>query len=635
MKKKGAPRAAAVTKLYRIHPAIGIARLGNAEADDFFIGPETPGLPATGEPPGTAVPPFKNANGAIKQQGARFRVFEYVQVQGKVFPNREIDLNAYGVEDIEWTVHLANRKASFHEFDGEKGEKSAPAPRRNRGVAVDELEIDPGARCIAGREVYGVRFTPGTSSAPAKERWPRYPKRHRERGKIVIDYLGELRTDNAGRLIILGGKGKSASNAVNGPAPLDTYANNDTWFDDISDGPVTAEITFRGADGGKVKVQAAGAWVLVGPPDFAPQIGNVISLYDVLYDLAAREMQIPANDILFDGSLRRLKRINEILKSTGAKSLDGYVADFNEEIFPILQKAINARWVYAPAKSAHAKMGVGGEGGHGHMGAAHDHGVALHKHETEQSIWPVLSDPGPDGQEAREFVFGALRPLPGFNLPKGGMGDMPRLFGDEYDREDAPRSRLTLPLTHYLLIKLWSEGKFSPPDDVPLAPPTVSAITPDGLDRAALENCVGGAFFPGIETGWQIRHTKLFTGPFRINLNATSTYFGEKGKIKAGHFSRQMALPWQADFNDCAREGEGEEEFGWWPTQRPDDVFKNADAVSAKKTVPWARATRHAKWPSGGKLPSHEEMKDNWFKFGFVVRRGADFVETERAPQVP
>src|SRR5262245_25990204 len=50
-----------------VHPAIGIARVGNS-ADSFFLGPDLPGaLPVA--PNG-----FKDAAGAIARQAARFRV---------------------------------------------------------------------------------------------------------------------------------------------------------------------------------------------------------------------------------------------------------------------------------------------------------------------------------------------------------------------------------------------------------------------------------------------------------------------------------------------------------------------------------------------------------------------------------
>src|SRR6185369_2627811 len=93
----------------------------------------------------------------------------------------------------------------------------------------------------------------------------------------VVDYLGQLRTDDQGRLILLGGKGASVSN-LNPPQPLTHWSNNNHWFDDIADGPVTATVTINGID---VPMDEAGhAWALVAPPDFAPRIGAAVSLYD-------------------------------------------------------------------------------------------------------------------------------------------------------------------------------------------------------------------------------------------------------------------------------------------------------------------------------------------------------------------
>ena len=73
---------------YRIHPAIGIARVGNSP-DEFFIGPEIPGLGPTGDTKvGTRVPSFKSS-GKIKPQAARFRIWEYVEKNGVIEPQRE------------------------------------------------------------------------------------------------------------------------------------------------------------------------------------------------------------------------------------------------------------------------------------------------------------------------------------------------------------------------------------------------------------------------------------------------------------------------------------------------------------------------------------------------------------------
>jgi hypothetical protein len=68
-------------------------------------------------------------------------------------------------------------------------------------------------------------------------------------------------------------------------------------------------------------------------------------------------------------------------------------------------------------------------------------------------------------------------------------------------------------------------------------------ITPDGLTRAALEACVGGALFPGIEASWMLRDKFNFTEAFRID---------QMGRA-AGDVTKQMAVPWQADFYECRK----------------------------------------------------------------------------------
>jgi hypothetical protein len=72
--------------------------------------------------------------------------------------------------------------------------------------------------------------------------------------------LGDLLTDGAGRLIVLGGFGKSRSPSGRG---LTNFANNDGWCDDVSDGPVRATIRLNG---GAETVEAEPARVIVAHP---------------------------------------------------------------------------------------------------------------------------------------------------------------------------------------------------------------------------------------------------------------------------------------------------------------------------------------------------------------------------------
>src|SRR5207245_2103196 len=97
-----------------------------------------------------------------------------------------------------------------------------------------------------------------------------------------IQFIGQVQMQADGCLLFLGGSGdtKSTPNA----ARIEQYANNDGWFDDVCDGVIHASVTFP--DGHTE--QAEPAWILVGPPKFAPGIGHVVSLYDTLWDLAVR-----------------------------------------------------------------------------------------------------------------------------------------------------------------------------------------------------------------------------------------------------------------------------------------------------------------------------------------------------------
>ncbi|MBI1800763.1 MAG: 3-isopropylmalate dehydrogenase, partial [Chloroflexi bacterium] len=93
-----------MSRTFRIHPAIGIARLGDSP-DEYFVGAEAPGvLPSLGNGK------RRDAQQRIKRQGARFRIYEYEpDASGALKAAREITA---AEAQIEWQVHLANRKAA-------------------------------------------------------------------------------------------------------------------------------------------------------------------------------------------------------------------------------------------------------------------------------------------------------------------------------------------------------------------------------------------------------------------------------------------------------------------------------------------------------------------------------------------
>src|SRR5258707_11973657 len=130
-----------------IYPAIGIARVGNSESE-YFLAPEvTDPLP---EPPGS----YRDPTGVLKRQAVRFRIYGLNAAGAPV-----AELTAENAE-IRWTVHLANKKSAWYQFqialDIPEADSAPPSWLRNMTVADRaSLVIDPGARRIAGSDVRG------------------------------------------------------------------------------------------------------------------------------------------------------------------------------------------------------------------------------------------------------------------------------------------------------------------------------------------------------------------------------------------------------------------------------------------------------------------------------------------------
>jgi len=510
-------------KTIKVFPPIGVARLGNSR-DEFFIGPERPldfATPAGG---------YRDASGRIKRQAARFRLFGFDE-NGKLAGEVTMDQ----AEEITWTVHVANTKAAADRFFG-RNERN-PGPRNAAARDRSQLRLDPGPVSVTGKNVAFPDLARSRAAGQAKE----FLINQQFLDRPIRLTLGTATTDDEGRLLVLGGHGesKSPTNAtLHGPGS--NFANHDGWYDDVSDGKVGATVRLKGGTSPTV----VGAWVIVAPPKYAPDIHHVVSLYDTLLQRAVDERMMPSPfaDPAFKPSIA-------------------------EDILPLLVRAANVRWVYS-----------GGD-------AEFDAGASFHR----------LFNPLPPAAKAVIFNKLSLPPAkPGD--PAAGGGDMPRMFSDLY--RDGTNGTLTK--TQHKMIEMWKNGT-----TVAGTPPSPGdPITPNGLTRAALEPCVGGAFYPGIEASWKIRDVFPFVEPFRL----------DPSRVQPGDVSSQMSLPWQSDFLDCAVETPQDtgETLVWWPAQRPIDVLR----AGSNTYVPWARTT-----PNGTREMSVEEMVTQWPDLGFLVAR--------------
>jgi len=600
--------------VFRLHPAINFARLGTS--DEYYLSPETSagltisgsttvgGLPikcGTDDEPITS-DDLRDKDGNLKRQAARYRIFAYTFDEPNAddsYPNgggKEIvpgSVLADGrvVQDVVWTVHLANKKSNAYNVVNAQGLQAyadckLPQLRNPEeygdGTTVDpdtrvkKLVIDPGPRAIKSSQqntvvcfsfdpkkpAQPVSYSDGKGGITEQQDYPRsfpqqtFTDRPMFEPSGPLDSLGELTVDGQGHLLVLPGKGRTAAwyDEYGKPMPLTGDLNNGGWFDDSADGPVSATILFK--DG--THAEAAGAWVVCADPAYAPQIRNVVSVWDDVYDTWVRELDLQP-EICVGHTFQH-----------GAK---GYSPSFDADVHPIFRAAAMQRWTANLPK------------------------LAVKAHEAVDAISKT--------DEPDTTIMAGLAYIRNPNEPKEldvGVPLMPLSLGD------AGQAFLTVSKTQYFFLEQWRDGLC---DKKPRTEPGPGEL----LDRAALSNCLGGRYVPGIEVSHTIRRPEMYRtdwrtarcGPFRVKhkkldyahvtaatplLTVGWLPFRDTDGLEPGDITKFMAIPWQTDYNSCSihqtkiNTANRNTTFGndltlyWsWPSQRPDAVYPATDVV--------------------------------------------------------
>lgn len=547
-----------------IHPAVGIARVGNSR-DAFYFGPEVPG----GLPKG----PFKDPTGAVAKQAARFRLFGYDAEGGVVGELTAADA------DINWTIAVANTKAAWYESDvafdleGVQG-----AGRRNADVTDRRsLVVEAQPRSLRGAGATPLALDGGTFL-----------------GMPVT--LGEVLTDESGRLVVMPGSGQAY--AKPGAPPLDDFANNGGWVDDTCDGPVGALVRIGGRS-----FEADPAWILCVTPNYAPAIADsMVSAYDV---------------------------VESALVEAGMREQPETI--FERDIWPIFRRMSDFQWVN---EGFFQRYGYGAE------------------RDWSSDAWRQrLGDGAPDNMALRKSLFALFRDPAYQDVDPDSE---PQLYGDKIMMpHDAIEQRQWLALTtlQYRHLKAWSEGRFiHAAGAMPNRYDTLALeARPQALDRAALESCTGGAFHPGVEIPWIIRVPWIWRQDMRLASPSTAldmTDYGETltaplvmsltgplSRLGPGSFTQWMGVPWQADASACR--------FGYqraispilpafWPARIPNGVLREEDyriVLDTTRSLEERRAAfaRRHDWerfisaPARG--PILAAMAQDWFKMGMITEQ--------------
>ncbi len=563
------------SRRFQIHPSIGIARVGDSTSD-YYLAPDSwhrDFIPEDG---------YRDAEGKIKRMGVRFRIYE-LDADGEVLG----EVTATANVEIQWRVHLVNKKAAKdHPF-------GSGTPLNPEDPAT--MTIDPGVQEIAGdqREVEVSGFIGPSAEIEVK--------------------LGDLKTDDDGRLVVLGGHGAAGSWKAS-PLPPGTVHNPD-WFDDTSDGPVRATILITEGDSIQ-SFEARSAWVVVAPPDYAHPVMNLVTLYDVV-----RDRSDPAP-----------------VAST---------VSFTSDVYPILRRVPHQQWTLMAqlasrfgrtAMHAHGIQGTdpvlaGAHQMHRGGGDFFDPKVFLKLHINNPSH-PRFAE----AQGLRMHVLDRLKdPRPG-GATSGGIGEPHSMPAVE---------QLTLTPTQYETLSRWRDDLFvddwdrawnpvDPPADFePEFEPLSLADQPAALDRAALEGGMGGPFAPGIDAGVLLADETTYDEPFHISLSV----------VAPGDVTERLGVPWQAGFNMATGQ--------WAPGARPVYVIVKTDEGYTTEfwTRPYTAQVPLATAPAGSSVMDSMDfeginanqrmvhnlcMVDHWKHLGFLARdldaSELMYIETERAP---
>lgn len=609
---------------YRVEPSIGLARVGDS-LTGFYLAPQTIGGPPiecdefgnTG-PVARPVERYKDGVMRVKRQGARFKIMRY---DDGASLGTEVTLADAGVKTIEWTVHVANKKAAWYSFSELLGNlyysgSYTPANSyrdkhvefRNASVTApadrQRLIIDPGPRTLTGRH-QRVEFSRDT--IPTQYSHGSFPNADPSQG-YPINTLGSAVTDDAGRLVVIGAYGRAG-----GDEPISSYGGADTWYDDIADGSVSCRLTL---DSGEVAVRDA--WVIIGSPKFAPELVNITTLDDVLYDVGVRYHGLEP-DLYSNGTFNT-----------------GFPASFEEDVKPILDRMASYQWVAnVQAMTAAARPGFD------------------------------LTDPSLANAHNRGSLFAQFRnPDASQQLwTTNGAPAMPLNSGTNSVSNELVVKFSTLTATQYFLLDQWARGTF-------VRGPRAQTRAVSRIDRADVGNATGEPMSPGIEVTWSMRNPTPYDAPYHVKHRHDAAYYQTHGLdpfenetepvaptavvglgCEPGDLTKRMAIPWQADFFQCTlqyvnfTDPQVNKVNGvpkpptyyayWWPPQSPWDVISGAHTPE-EQTVSGAPAGVQLNYARG--INSFIDMITGWKYLGFIHNQTTGvhrtsypyFVETER-----
>lgn len=603
----------------RIHPSIGMARVGNST--EYYLGPETMaaypqegsvitgGLPIKPNTDSTTITSsdLRDAQGRLKRQAARFKIFQYPNTGPLTYPTpggKEVIIGSMvdgkKVTDIIWTAHLANKKGNCWEIDevanegmklyephevnvGGKTMTVATPPLRNPDFdsaspqnpyhvnpadpdRLSKLVIDAGPRAIKASEgVIPIKFDDTTKASYYDQAsctvisQPNYP----------IQFPAST------------GSPSNGSDPISYLGELVTEANGRLLvlgghglacaFDNKGNFDASQSLCADVDNNNWLDDTSDGPVTAVLIFEDGSQLPIEGSAWAVVTDPAYAPQTLNVVNLwddVYNTWLEKFKLQPEVY--TNGVYNSSYKPDFQSDVFPTLNSAHMQMWntnLPDQAISAHKRM------------------MMFTEAKPNFDIMSFMRNP--DGTQ--DFNGAPLMPL--------SLGDANRAF-------------LSVSRQQYFFMQQWSNGMAVGGSPTPLG-------AGEQLDKTILVNCLGGRFSPGIDLTFIVRDPNLYNkdwtdpaiGPFRVNAQLLDYANAAKNQpflgvgytplrsdpVQPGDLCKFMAIPWHTDYNSCATHtpapnpgGDVTEKnvysgtvntslFWSWPAQRPVAVYTFKD----------------------------------------------------------
>jgi len=605
---------------YRIHPSVGIARMGNSTTT-YFLAAEKPRKlfdPAsmfkpvqeiipTNTPTDRRAADIRDADKKLCKQGARFRVFCYEYKNGKPASGAQVPIVwecSKTDYDITWTVQVANRKSQ------KAGTTEADFDDRKL-----KLWNSPDPVVLPA------------SSASAVQAFTGKPV-----GRLN---LGSCFVDADGRLVVLGSDGEVK---MIGPGGEPGTPRSLFWAgfeDDAADGPIAARVKPKAGskkpDKEEPAQDAVGAWVVIGLPNYGADMRAATTLYDVAIN--------HAYEMAYTGK-----------QGQKPKSLSALIT-YQRQILPLLYTYYTVPYTikhhrghtplelppyYDPKKSDDLKKIMGFN-----FGTMLRHARSPTRDIRPENIWASYKASGDIHDKAGEPTPGDAYwtiDLDPKVLRNPGLAYNPVTNPVDPGASSAKRAANTaklwlghsMPNLEYVTITelqesaviLWENGTLPEGNDTVESSP-LDLYVPYQLDRAHMETMSGGSFYPGIEVGRQAYWPLTWEGRigccdehYDVRVKNEVEDGGKKAvPAKPGYLTEFLACPWQADFYAC--------DETYWPHSRPIEVLQTPPPPRSKGE--WKNWMSD---PGGDLLPitfdstTLKNVPDGivykWWKLGFV-----------------